>query len=112
MRECRCSASTRPGAGHASHSPALIRGGQAYLAQLAEETGGEAYFNANELEPSPSFDPYLADMARHFAHQYRASRFQPRRFAGHPFQRVASYAAAERGRDLGAQLLSDANVRL
>lgn len=76
-----------PGAGHASHSPALIRGGQAYLAQLAEETGGEAYFNANELEPSPSFDPYLADMARHFAHQYRVT-FPATPVAGHPFQRV------------------------
>jgi len=76
-----------PGAGHASHSPALIRGGQAYLAQLAEETGGEAYFNANELEPSPSFDPYLADMARHFAHQFRVT-FLASPVAGHPFRRV------------------------
>lgn len=76
-----------PGAGHASHSPALIRGGQAYLAQLAEETGGEAYFNVNELEPSPSFDPYLADMARHFAHQFRVT-FLATPVAGHAFQRV------------------------
>lgn len=76
-----------PGAGHASHSPALIRGGQAYLAQLAEATGGEAYFNANELEPSPSFDPYLADMARQFAHQYRVT-FLATPVAGHPFRRV------------------------
>lgn len=76
-----------PGAGHASHSPALIRGGQAYLAQLAEETGGEAYFNVNELEPSPSFDPYLADMARHFAHQFHVT-FLATPVAGHAFQRV------------------------
>ena len=76
-----------PGGGHASHSPALIRGGQAYLAQLAEETGGEAYFNANELEPSPSFEPYLADMARHFAHQYRIT-FLASPVAGHAFRRV------------------------
>ena len=75
------------GAGHASHSPALIRGGQAYLAQIAEETGGEAYFNANELEPSPSFDPYLADLARHFAHQFRIT-FLASPVVGHPFRRV------------------------
>ncbi len=76
-----------PGGGHASHSPALIRGGQAYLAQLAEETGGEAYFNSNELEPSPSFEPYLADMTRHFAHQYRTT-FLASPVAGHAFRRV------------------------
>jgi len=60
-----------PSAGHAGHSSALIRGGQAYLAEIAEQTGGESYFNVNELEPATSFDPYLADVARHLAHQYR-----------------------------------------
>jgi len=60
-----------PSAGHAGHSAALIHGGQAYLQQIAEETGGESYFNVNELEPATSFDPYLADVARHLARQYR-----------------------------------------
>jgi hypothetical protein len=76
-----------PGAGHSGHSPALIRGGQAYLAELAEQTGGEAYFNVNELEPSPSFDPYLTEVARHLAHQYRIT-FLATPVAGHAFQRV------------------------
>ena len=84
-----------PSTGHAGHSPALIHEGQAYLAQLAEETGGEAYFNLNEGEPSISFDPYLADVGRHLAHQYRVT-FLATPVAGRPllggeegFQQVA-----------------------
>jgi hypothetical protein len=64
-----------PSGGPASHSPALMHGGQAYLAQLAEETGGEAYFE--DGTPSPSFEPYLADMAKHLAHQYRVTFLAP-----------------------------------
>jgi len=58
-----------PALGHSSHSPALIHGGQANLAQLAEETGGEAYIG--EPQPPLSFEPYLADLAKHLANQYR-----------------------------------------
>lgn len=60
-----------PGVGHASHSHALIRGGADFLAQLAEQTGGEAYFNA--AEPLHSFSPFLADISQHLAHQYRVT---------------------------------------
>ena len=54
--------------GHASHSPALIHWGQTYLGRLAEETGGEAYFNGPE--PPATYEPYLADVAVHLASQY------------------------------------------
>jgi hypothetical protein len=60
-----------PAAGHASHSPALIHWGQTYLAQLAEETGGEAYFSGRET--SASFEPYLSDITEHLSHQYLAT---------------------------------------
>jgi len=83
-----------PSAGHAGHSPALIHGGQAYLAQLAEETGGEAYFEQGG-GPAPSFNPYLADVAKHLSHQYQvtflaaplAGNVTP--VTGKEFQRVA-----------------------
>ncbi|WP_031497800.1 hypothetical protein [Bryobacter aggregatus] len=58
-----------PSLGHASHSPALVRGGQAYLAELAEQTGGEAYLS--DQGNAQSFTPYLADAAKHLAQQYR-----------------------------------------
>jgi hypothetical protein len=71
--------------GHSSHSPALVHGGQAFLAQLAEESGGEAYFK--EGGPSPSFDPYLAALAKQLAHQYLVT-FRAAPVAGQAFQRV------------------------
>ena len=71
------------GSGHSSHSPALIHWGQLYLAQVAEETGGEAF-----AEPAGSFQPYLTDLSAHLANQYLvtflakpAKEFQPIRFA-------------------------------
>jgi hypothetical protein len=59
-----------PSLGHASHSPALLRWGQTYLGQLAEETGGEAYLDG-------SVEIYLADLSKHLAHQYLVTFLAP-----------------------------------
>ena len=58
-----------PGVGHFGHSYWQAYWGQLYLAQLADRTGGEAYyigFNG----PPVSFTPYLDDLARRLSHQY------------------------------------------
>lgn len=58
-----------PGAGHEGHSYWLNYWGQLYLSQLAEETGGEAYyigFNG----PAVAFAPYLDDLSHRLMHQY------------------------------------------
>jgi len=58
-----------PGAGHAGHSYWLTYWGQIYLAQVAEETGGESYYIG--LNGSPvSFVPYLDDLSHRLTHQY------------------------------------------
>jgi len=58
-----------PGVGHFGHSYWQAYWGQLYLAQLADKTGGEAYyigFNG----PPVTFTPYLEDFARRLGHQY------------------------------------------
>ena len=58
-----------PGVGHFGHSYWQTYWGQLYLAQLAEKTGGEAYyigFNG----PPVAFAPYLEDLAERLNHQY------------------------------------------
>jgi len=57
-----------PGIGHSGHSPSLIHWGQTYLEQIAEETGGEAY-----TEPMDSYQPALAELSAHLAHQYEVT---------------------------------------
>jgi hypothetical protein len=57
-----------PGAGHSGHSFWRMNWGQNHLAQIAEETGGEAYMLG--FGPPVSFAPYFADIAEHLAHQY------------------------------------------
>jgi len=58
-----------PGAGHGGHSYWLNYWGQMYLAQLAEETGGEAYY-IGFTGPAVDFTPYLKDLAGRLNHQY------------------------------------------
>lgn len=53
-----------PALGHAGHSPALIRWGQTYLSQLAEETGGETYLTG-------AVEPFLSDITEQMQHQYQ-----------------------------------------
>lgn len=57
-----------PGIGHAGHSYWRENWGQNHLAQLAEETGAEAYVMG--FGPPVSFAPYLEDLAQHLSHQY------------------------------------------
>ena len=57
-----------PGIGHAGHSYWRENWGQNHLAQLAEETGAEAYVMG--FGPPVSFAPYLEDLAAHLSHQY------------------------------------------
>ena len=57
-----------PGIGHAGHSYWRALWAQSHLAQLAEETGAEAYIMG--FGAPISFAPYLEDMERHLSHQY------------------------------------------
>ncbi len=75
----------QPCLGHASHSPELIRWGQTYLGQIAEETGGEAYL-PNPAAPI-SLDTYLADLSKHLGNQYRIA-FLATPLSGEEYQRV------------------------
>ncbi|HEY3975500.1 MAG TPA: hypothetical protein VGM18_21050 [Candidatus Sulfotelmatobacter sp.] len=80
------SAIYNPGAGHFGHSYWQTYWGQIYLSELAEKTGGEAYyigFNG----PAVSFGPYLQDVERRLGHQYFLTFLaKPPRKAG--FQQV------------------------
>lgn len=58
-----------PGAGHFAHSRWQSYWGQMYLAQLAEKTGGEAYYIGMSGAPV-AFAPYLDDVANRLKHQY------------------------------------------
>ncbi len=60
-----------PGSGHAGHSMWRMSSAQSHLAQIAEETGGEA-FMLGFGEPV-SFKPYLAEIAERMTHQYRVT---------------------------------------
>jgi hypothetical protein len=57
------------GAGHVGHSIWRLTWGQNNLSQLADETGGEAYFQG--LQMPLSFGPYLDQFADRLKHQYR-----------------------------------------
>jgi hypothetical protein len=66
------SAIYNPDAGHYGHSYWQSYWGQIYLAQVADRTGGEAYyigFNG----PAVSFAPYLQDLTKRLTHQYLLS---------------------------------------
>jgi hypothetical protein len=56
------------GVGHYGHSLWRMNWGQNYLSEMAQETGGEAYFLG--YETPVSFGPYLADISRRLEHQY------------------------------------------
>jgi hypothetical protein len=57
-----------PGMGHHGHSFWRMNWGQNYLSQLADETGGEAYYLGNGAPVS--FAPYLEDITRRLGRQY------------------------------------------
>ena len=56
------------GAGHIGHSYWRVNWGQNYLAELGDETGGEAYWQGS-ISPV-SFDPYLKDLTERLQNQY------------------------------------------
>jgi len=56
------------GVGHWGHSLWRMNWGQNYLAQIADETGGEAYFLG--AGTPVSFSPYLDDLTHRLNHQY------------------------------------------
>lgn len=58
-----------PGIGHYGHSYWLNYWGQLYLSELAEKTGGEAYY-IGFTGPPVAFAPYLDDQAQRLMHQY------------------------------------------
>lgn len=58
-----------PGAGHFAHSRWQSYWGQMYLAQLADKTGGEAYYIGMSGAPV-SFAPFLEEAANRLKHQY------------------------------------------
>jgi hypothetical protein len=58
-----------PASGHFAHTYWRIYWGQNYLAQLAEETGGESYYFLGAEAPV-SFGPYLNQMNNRLMHQF------------------------------------------
>lgn len=56
------------GGGHFGHSPFRINWGQNYLSELADATGGEAYYIGNDT--APSFRPYFTDLTERISHQF------------------------------------------
>lgn len=58
-----------PGAGHFGHSYYQAYWGQLYLAELAEKTGGEAYY-IGFSGPPVTFTPYLEQFSQRLSHQY------------------------------------------
>ena len=75
-----------PGAGHSGHSYWQTYWGQLYLAELAERTGGEAYY-IGFTGPPVSFTPFLDDLTNRFSHQYLLTFLaKPQKKAG--WQRV------------------------
>jgi hypothetical protein len=55
--------------GHLGRTLSQLNWGQNNLSQLADETGGEAYFQA--LQMPLSFGPYLDDFASRLTHQFK-----------------------------------------
>jgi len=78
-----------PSTGHFGHSFWRMNWGQNHLAQIAEETGGEAYMLG--FGPPVSFEPYLKELAAHLAHQYLVEFFiKPEEKAGFQSIRFAT----------------------
>jgi hypothetical protein len=55
-------------AAHFSRNLFLVNNGQSCLSEMAQETGGEAYFEG--FGTPVSMRPFLEEMARHLSHQY------------------------------------------
>ena len=73
------------GEGHYGHSFYRLNWGQNYLSQLADGTGGEAYWQG--FGNPVSFAPYLEDFTRRLEHQYILA-FQPKTMSKAGFQQI------------------------
>ena len=73
------------GVGHYGHSLWSINWGQSYLAQVAEQTGGEAWFQG--FQTPISLAPYLDDLSHRLTQQYLLS-FIPKQEKKSGFQRI------------------------
>jgi hypothetical protein len=58
-----------PGTGHLGHSYWQTYWGQLYMSEIAEKTGGEAYY-IGMTGPPVSFTPYLDQQTNRLTHQY------------------------------------------
>ena len=75
-----------PGVGHFGHDFYMSYWGQLYMARLADQTGGEAYYVGFTGAPV-SFTPYLDEQSNRLMHQYLLTFLvKPPKKAG--FQRV------------------------
>jgi hypothetical protein len=84
------SAIYNPGAGHFGHSYWQTYWGQIYLSQVADQTGGEAYYIGMTGAPV-SFAPYLEDLSQRLQHQYLLAFIpKPQKKAGWQKVRLAS----------------------
>jgi hypothetical protein len=73
------------GGGHFGHSPFRINWGQNFLSELADATGGEAYYLGNDAPPS--FRPYFTDLTERISHQFLLTfEAQPGKKSG--FERI------------------------
>ncbi len=73
------------GGGHFGHSPWMINWGQNYLSEMADATGGEAYYVGNDT--LPSFRPYFTDLTERISHQFLLTfEAQPGKKSG--FERI------------------------
>lgn len=82
-----------PGVGHFGHSYWQTYWGQIYLSQVADKTGGEAYYIGFTGAPV-SFAPYLDDVGHRLTHQYWLTFLaKPPKKAGWQKVRLASEVA-------------------
>jgi VWFA-related protein len=73
------------GAGHYGHSFWRVNSGQTWLSQIADQTGGEAYYLG--FQTSVAFGPYLDNITRRLQNQYLLTFLaRPQKKAG--FQNV------------------------
>jgi hypothetical protein len=76
--------------------------GQNYLSEIADETGGEAYFLA--FDTPISFTPYLEDLMRRLTHQYLLE------FAATPGKKSGLQSVKLRAEEANAELVAASKV--
>ena len=87
---------------HFYRSLFLVNNGQACLARLGDETGGEAYFSGT-ITPI-NMQPFLDELARHLGHQYVVT------FAAQPVKKTGLYPIKVRTEVSGAEVDAPSNA--